>query len=466
MPECLDSGSYTIVACVISPECLIACIIFPTEAESFSLSPLSPARSYAVRCSLADTQRMPKSCACPPAAYKRENARVNGLPQVIVAAVLEAVDSTYMGTVRLQTLATACRVSKDWYRIARRCLYGRLLVCLRSPPTHANFSFALLSALLGNRRLAGLVCELILHLDNASAVAAAAVFTLFQDFTKLRRLSLSTTQSKAAAVASHLKLLPALQELAITGEYSKTFVDAVYRLPRLASLQLSSYPGPDSRHQPTFELHDLIADVELAPKTFYKLTMISCETLTKLILTISDIMPPVDISFLVQLRSLSFIAPAEPLSKDVYGDIEIEEEDGPEEHAGGQWMLEVVKSAKNLSRLTFLSLRCADGATVEMWEDLPYVAIDFLHNLPRSIEVLDLSTVNYAFYAEDVEDLLLDAKARLPALHTVYLGILSPWLFSLCLGLFDLRVRGMQAGVSVLFQEACSPVLRAAVCTF
>jgi hypothetical protein len=404
--------------------------------------------------------------ACPPAAHKREKRRVNGLPHVIVAAVLEAVDKAYLGTVRLQTLATACRVSKDWYRIARRCLYGRLLVCLRSPPTHANFSFDLLSALLGNRRLAGLVRELILHLDNASAVAAAAVFTLFQDFTKLRRLSLSTTGSKAAAVASHLKLLPALQDLAITGEYTKTFVDAVYRLPRLESLQLSSYPGPDPRRQPTFELHDLIADVELVPETFYKLTLMSCETLTKLILTISDIVPPVDISFLVQLRSLSFIAPAEPLSKDVFGDIDIEEEDGPEEHSGGHWMLEVVKSAKNLSRLTFLSLRCADGATVEMWEDLPYVRISFLCNLPRSIEVLDLSTVNYAFNPEDLEDLLLNTKARSPVLHTLYIGILSPWLFSLYYSLVQLRVLGREAGVRVLFQEACSPVLRAAVCTF
>jgi hypothetical protein len=44
---------------------------------------------------------------------------------------------------------------------------------------------------------------------------------------------------------------------------------------------LSSYPGPDPRRQPTFELHDLIADVELVPETFYKLTLMSCETLTK-----------------------------------------------------------------------------------------------------------------------------------------------------------------------------------------
>lgn len=410
---------------------------------------------------------MPKLPACPPAAHKRQSAGVNGLPQVIVAAVLEAVDYACMGTVRLQTLATACRVSKDWYRIARRCLYGRLFVCLRSPPTHANFSFDLLSCLLGNRRLAGLVRELILHLDHASAVAAAAVFTLFQDFTKLRRLSLSTSQSKAAAVASHLKLLPALQDLAIAGEYTKTFVDAVYRLPSLESLQLSSYPGPDARHQPTFELHDLVVDVELAPKTFYKLTLMSCETLTRLILTISDIMPPVEISFLVQLRSLSFIAPAEPLSKDVYGDLEIEEEEDHPEHSGGHWMLEVVKSAKNLRRLTFLSLRCVDGATVEMWEDLPYVTSDFLCNLPRSTEVLDLTTVNFAFLPEDLEDLLQDKKERTPALHTLNLGFLSPFLFSPWgYGQFGLRVFGAEVGVRVNFSEACSPVLPAAVCTF
>lgn len=413
---------------------------------------------------------MPKLPVCPPAAHKRKSERLNGLPHVIIAAALEAVDSAHMGTVRLQTLATACRVSKEWCRIARRCLYGRLLVCLRSPPTHANFSFDLLSTLLGKRKLAGLVRELILHLDNASAVAVAAVFTLFQYFTKLRRLSLSTTQSKAAAVASHLQLLPALQDLAITGEYSKTFVDAVYRLPRLESLQLSSYPGPDSCHQPTFELHGLIADVELVPKTFYKLTLTSCETLTRLILTISDIMPPVDISFCVQLRSLSFIAPAEPLPKDVYGDLEIEDEDGPEEHAGGHWMLDVVKSAKKLHRLTFLSLQCADGATDEMWEDLPYVASDFLDSLPRSIEVLDLTAVAFAFLPEDLEDFLQTKKERTPALHAlnINVGLISPFLFSpwWSYGRIGLLVIGAEVSVRVFFGKACSPVARGGVCTF
>ncbi|GAA5867841.1 hypothetical protein JCM3774_005877 [Rhodotorula dairenensis] len=407
---------------------------------------------------------MAKTTACPSAAGESANM-TNGskVPQVIVTAVFDTIDRGFEGFVRLQMLSAACLVSRDWCRLAQPFLYRRLLLCLRTPPTHANNSFPLLSVLLGNRRLGRLVHELVLHLEHASAVAAATVFTLFRDFTKLRRLSLTVRHSKATAIATHLQLLQSLQHLAIAGAWTKTLANAVYRLPGLKSLQLSSYP-PEAAYLPTFELRRLIADIELVPSTFYRLTMLSCVTLTTLVLAISDICPPVDLSYCVALRSLSFVAPAEPLRA---AELAAGPDPGVEEHGGGEWSVEVVKSAKNLRRLTFLSLRCADGATTEMWEDLPHLAIDFLQSLPRSIEALDLAAVSFAFELDDLEHLVFEREERTPALHTLYLGKPSPAMFGLwgC-GQFSFAVYALAYEVRVIFSDACDPVPPAGVCTF
>lgn len=406
---------------------------------------------------------MSKAMAYPPA-YGESATKKNGdLSRIIITAVLDSVDREFNGSVRLGMLATTCLVSRDWYRVARPVLYRRLLLCMRSPPTHANNSFDLLWRLLRDRKLGSLVHELVLHLKHASAVASATVFTLFRDLTKLRRLSLTVSHSKATAIATHLPFLQSLQDLAIAGAWTRTLSNAVYRLPGLTSLQLSSYP-PDAPYQPTFELRHFTADIELIPYTFYKLTMLSCVTLTTLHLAISDICPPIDLSFCVHLRNLSFVAPAEPLQSSRLG---FGSDAGDEEHHGGEWMVDVVQSAQNLRRLTFLSLRCADGASTEMWGDLPYFADDFLQNLPRAIEVLDLAAVIFAFELDDLEQLILEREALAPALRTIYLGRLSPamiqrWAHSrITFVLFALEHH-----VRVLYYDACQPFLPAGVCTF
>ncbi|GAA5986144.1 hypothetical protein JCM10908_006429 [Rhodotorula pacifica] len=407
---------------------------------------------------------MPKAVACPP--YQPSQSAkgyTNGLPRVIVAAVLESVDTMYQGPDRLQTLAIASLVSREWHCIARRRLYGRLLVCLWSPPTHAKHSFDLLSTLLMNRKLARMVHELVLHLEHASAVAATTTFTLFRDLVNLTRLSMTLTFSKATMVASHLDMLKNLRDLSVAGGFTKTFSGALYRLHRLKKLQLSSYP-PDPTYQPTFELKHFIADIELAPQTFYKLTAFSCETLTTLVLSVSDFLPPIDISYLVNLRSLSFIAPADPLHPaDIGMDCDVEEE----ERGGGQWVFDVLKTARNLRRLTFLSLRHADGAIDDVWEDLPYMATDILQTLPRSIEVLDLGAVIHAFTLDDLEDLIVKKYVQTPKLHMLYIGCILPYLVTLWgYSHLSLYIFASGFGVRVIFDHACLPVLSAAVCTF
>lgn len=356
------------------------------------------------------------------------------LPLVLVRRCLRAVDAFPASPDRIKTLSRACLVCRQWLSSARKLLYGRVYLCLADQPTHVFHSSALLTTLLADRRFAELVNELVLHLENATALSATAAFTLFGDLSNLQSLGISVSRSKSAAAAPHLHKLKRLRHLAISGEYSTMFLRAVYSLRKLRTFHFAAAGMiPDFKYQPLWALSRFAADIDLPPSFFYKMTLFATNTLSQMVLTISDELAPPDLSFLLNLSSLSLLRAKPRLSRDELSNEATSLDLGAPERA--QYMIEVLRSCRELPRLKYLTLANSLTEAAPMWTELENCSDEFFSLLPRALESLDMVVCNDLFDPDALAHLLKRKGITNPALGWIFVSFEAWGMLFFCGGL-------------------------------
>ncbi|GAA5996015.1 hypothetical protein JCM5350_000535 [Sporobolomyces pararoseus] len=327
----------------------------------------------------------------------RSSSKISDFPPEIITKIFKAIPY-WPSDNRRRTLASLCRVSSYFASLARPLLYNSLTVHI--DVNDLRFMTFVAETVLPAKRCTVHVkslrvtfekeefpeyqaLRLILHslkLDTLKIKASKPIplfYTLLWPQPNLKRLILPDLLLDEKMMSSCFPLLPELEVFK-----GRIWVDERNGLeePEQEEETSNDRPGPLST-PPTFKLRELYLAWGPRQDAFDYAVQSSYDTLSHLTLTMNDWRAAMNLSKLVALESLVFVANSTNVS--MFGG-------DPQCLLALRECMKTVKTLPSLRTLTF------EGTL--QWTKFPTFAKDILSSLPESLEELSIGNWNYPFF--------------------------------------------------------------------